>query len=83
MNSDNTLVLDFEKNIVEIEDKIEAMRHLAEGLKMWILRPKFPVCSKIGETDESFLRKFNPVAEASGLPPSAASALPGLCTCPD
>lgn len=31
MNSDNTLVLDFEKNIVEIEDKIEAMRHLAEG----------------------------------------------------
>ena len=34
MNSDNTLVLDFEKNIVEIEDKIEAMRHLAEG-KNW------------------------------------------------
>lgn len=31
MNSNNTLVLDFEKNIVEIEDKIEAMRHLAEG----------------------------------------------------
>lgn len=31
MNNDNTLVLDFEKNIVEIEDKIEAMRHLAEG----------------------------------------------------
>ncbi len=31
MNNENTLVLDFEKNIVEIEDKIEAMRHLAEG----------------------------------------------------
>lgn len=31
MNNDNTLVLDFEKNIVAIEDKIEAMRHLAEG----------------------------------------------------
>ena len=31
MNNENTLVLDFEKNIVAIEDKIEAMRHLAEG----------------------------------------------------
>lgn len=31
MNSENTLILDFEKNIVEIEDKMEALRHLAEG----------------------------------------------------
>lgn len=31
MNSNNTLVLDFEKNIVEIENKIESLKHLAEG----------------------------------------------------
>lgn len=31
MNNNNTLVLDFEKNIVEIEAKIESLKHLAEG----------------------------------------------------
>lgn len=31
MNNSNTLVLDFEKNIVEIEAKIESLKHLAEG----------------------------------------------------
>lgn len=31
MNNNNTLVLDFEKNIVEIENKIESLKHLAEG----------------------------------------------------
>lgn len=31
MNNNNTLILDFEKNIVEIEDKMEALRHLTEG----------------------------------------------------
>lgn len=29
--NNNTLVLDFEKNIVEIENKIESLKHLAEG----------------------------------------------------
>ena len=31
MNNNTTLVLDFEKNIVEIENKIESLKHLAEG----------------------------------------------------
>ena len=31
MDTNNTLVLDFEKNIVEIENKIESLKHLAEG----------------------------------------------------
>lgn len=31
MNNNGTLVLDFEKNIVEIENKIESLKHLAEG----------------------------------------------------
>lgn len=31
MNNNNTLVLDFEKNIVEIEAKIESLKHLAQG----------------------------------------------------
>ncbi len=31
MNNNSTLVLDFEKNIVEIEAKIESLKHLAQG----------------------------------------------------
>lgn len=31
MNNNSTLVLDFEKNIVEIEAKMESLKHLAEG----------------------------------------------------
>lgn len=31
MNNSNTMVLDFEKNIVEIEAKIESLKHLAQG----------------------------------------------------
>lgn len=31
MGNNNTMVLDFEKNIVEIEAKIESLKHLAEG----------------------------------------------------
>lgn len=31
MSNNNTMVLDFEKNIVEIEAKIESLKHLAEG----------------------------------------------------
>lgn len=31
MNNNSTMVLDFEKNIVEIEAKIESLKHLAEG----------------------------------------------------
>ena len=67
MNTANTLVLDFEKTIVEIEAKIESLKLLAQEEDVDISKEVARLQEKL---TGHLLFKLNAVAKSTGGPPS-------------
>ena len=82
MSNNNTLVLDFEKNIVEIEAKIESLKLLAKDQDVDIAQEVNRLEQKLEKQVKLTYANLTPWQKL-GFPPSPAPALPGLCSCPD
>ena len=80
MSNNNTLVLDFEKNIVEIEAKIEGLKLLAKDEDVDIAQEVARLEQKLEKQVKQTYASLTPWQKTSGLPPSAAPALLGLCS---
>lgn len=82
MNTNSTMVLDFEKNIVEIEAKIEGLKLLAKDEDVDIAHEVNRLQQKLEKQVKQSYANLTPLREVAGGPPSGPSALPGLRSCP-